>query len=777
MKHFLWLVFFIVLCGCSSEEYTIYVSPYGRDVNPGTYENPIATMDKAREIIRNMPDRNVNVRVIFRGGEYVMEDKVVFSCDDSAPDGYTYSYEAYPGETPVFTPAVRLKGWKKTKQYPVSVDEDILDKIWEVEIPGNYPEPYVLFYENGIIQRSRKGGFLIKPIKPLDLSKHKNNPSANEYNAARSMNVYFDKDRSLLKEFYFQDEKGILKDWTKDDNIEVAFAPVPWNLNILPLEKVDFKKGKVYTTIEANAPAGAKLSHTMPWVENTLEYITPGTFVYRDKKIYYCKKEDETLDLISAPLMTEMVLLSGDIDYYGEDVPVKNLSFKGLTFCNGNRHTWDANHKGWGIQHDWDKFDTPNAMFRMRGAENCMIESCRFTNSACSAIRLDLYCKHNVLKNNLIDYVGHMGILLCGYGPGIKDVNKCNVISNNIIHHVGQVITHGAAIFMWQSGENIVSNNLIHHVPRKGIGVCGVRMPILIKDWCDFDEASKTIRWNEIDSINFNRYKNGKMTLGEYWKLCLPYLHARNNIIENNEIHHALERLADGAVVNVSGAGVGNIVRSNYIHHILSHASGAIRTDDWQCNTLFEKNIVYNSNIPGAVHKGFNDIVNNYFIDCSTKSYIRFASYPDEEPGYGSKVQKNIFYETAKKTKFYGKNYLASKGIAFPENCKTDYNLFYSEADSASAVKHMYYYRNLGIENHSIIANPAFLSTEDCNSFVMSENSPAFTLGIEPIDMGMIGLRTEIYPSNLFVLGEVNTDRGDSTDVRIGKVSDSYEFW
>ena len=43
------------------------------------------------------------------------------------------------------------------------------------------------------------------------------------------------------------------------------------------------------------------------------------------------------------------------------------------------------------------------------------------------------------INNNMIDFVGHMGILLCGYGPGTKDVNKNNKIINNVIHHVGRV--------------------------------------------------------------------------------------------------------------------------------------------------------------------------------------------------------------------------------------------------------------------------------------------------------------------------------------------------
>ena len=213
---------------------------------------------------------------------------------------------------------------------------------------------------------------------------------------------------------------------------------------------------------------------------------------------------------------------------------------------HGERDTWWKGHKGWGIQHDWDKFDR-NAMLRFRGAQNCEVTACRFTNSGGSAMRLDLHAQNININNNMIDFVGHMAIIMIGYGPGTKDVNKNNTVENNIIHHVGRMYKMGAGVFMWQSGSNRVANNLIHHVPRKAVGVCGIRVPILQKRDVDFDEASKTIRWNEIDAAIADK--------GTFWQKYTPFLHARNNVVEYNEVYRALEELADGSALNVSGAG------------------------------------------------------------------------------------------------------------------------------------------------------------------------------------------------------------------------------
>lgn len=756
----------MLLPSCAAEDQEFYISPQGSDTNIGSIDAPFATIERAQKAIRSLPEneRKSDITVYLRGGEYRLSSKIEFGVEDSAPDGYQYSYEAYEDETPRITSNHQLTEWSEEGD------------LYVTTFPAEYDKPYILFNGDEMIHRSKKEGFDVVSVEPLSLDKHTDTPKAGEYNASRSMNVYYDEDRYLLKQFDVTDPNKILHDWDKDDEIEVAFAPVPWALNILPVERVNLESGTIYTSIEANAPAGAKLSHTKPWVENALEYITPGTFVTRGNKIYYSKKGNEDLSKFTMPTMVEYLIVGGEINYDGEDIPVKNLQFKGLTFANANRYTWSSDHKGWGIQHDWDKFDAPNSMLRFRGAESCVVDECRFTASANSAIRLDLYCQDITIQNSLIDYVGHMGILLCGYGPGTKDVNKGNTITNNLIHHVGQVITHGAGIFMWQSGENLVSHNLIHHVPRKGIGVCGVRMPIIAKKWCDFDEASKTIRWSEFDMDNYNKYQSGELTLGEYWKTCLPYLHARNNKIEYNEVYRALEYLGDGSVINVSGAGEGNVVSNNYVHHIASHASGVLRTDDWQRGTMFEKNIIYHSNIAGAVHKGFNDIVGNMFIDCSCKESIRWASYPDEEADYGSRVEKNIFYESEDKINYYRESYRASEGITLPHNSQTDSNLFYVAKDNKDAKKHIEMWQAKGVEKSSIAVDPQFVGGA-VPPFKLADNSPAYNIGFEAIDFEKIGLK-ESYPAKYRELDVVDDGRQPNfhRQRKSGKET-LYDFW
>lgn len=782
MKTNFKLLLSLLLLGCiscSSHEVEIYISPTsGDDSNVGTIDAPLSSIEGARDLIRSMDksERERNITIYLRGGEYRLSHTLRFGVEDSAPDGYTYIYKAYADEIPVISSDIKVNNWRVADNLPPALEE-AEGKIYMTQIPEGLNGVYNLYNNGSRVDRSRREGFDIKPLNAIALEKHKTTKIDNitNYKAARSMNVYYDKDRYLLTQFAYDDPSGVLKNWVNLEEVEVGFAPVPWVMNLLPLKRIDTKRQIAYTTIEANAPAGSKLSHTKPWVENVLEYLTEGSFATFKGKIFYYPAKGETLENVVAPRLVEYLLVEGDINYDGaKDSPVKNLAFEGIKFTRAGRYTWNQDHKGWGIQHDWDKFDAPNAMVRFRGAEGCRISKCHFTESANSAIRLDLHAQRNTIDNNLINYVGHMGILLCGYGAGTKDVNRANIIHNNLIHHVGEVVTHGAGIFVWQSGENIISNNLIHHVTRKGVGICGIRTPIMVKDWCDFDEASKTIRRHEIDPQPLSDYKSGKITIGEYWRSTLPYLHARNNIVEGNEVYRALEALGDGSVLNVSGAGEGNIMRNNYVHHIASHASGVLRTDDWQRGTTFEGNIIYNTNVAAIVHKGYNHVLNNYIVDCSVAESIRWASYPDEEADYGSEVKRNIFYESGSRLNLYRESYRASEGISLPHNCQTDSNLIWVARNKEAAQKHITKNAQSNVDQQSRVADPRFEDVTKPN-FKLQSDSPAFELGIKAIEVEKIGLTAD-YPPRYRALDYPDDHSGINLH-RQRKKAEIYDFW
>jgi hypothetical protein len=758
MKKIVLLLIAIVVFSCGKQETaSFYVSPKGDDANIGSIDAPFASIAKAKEAVRALPTKEKanGVQVFLRGGTHKLTETIVFGLEDSGSEGSQISYEAYQDETPIISSGVAVTGWEKLSDYPETLPEVAKGNVYVTAIPEGLGRFYSMFDGDKRIPTTHKEGFTFKDIK---------------YVGSKSMNVMHDKDRYLLRKLEF--EGGVLKNWKNLEDIEVGFAPVPWTMNLMQLESVDEEAGIAWTVLEANAPPAAKKSHTKPWVENVIDHLdTPGHWVVntQEGKIYYWPTEGKPSENLVIPTLKEYFKVEGKVDYDGPvDIPTKNIAFKGLTFMHGERDTWWKGHKGWGIQHDWDKFDRANAMLRFRGAEDIEVTECRFTNSGGSAMRLDLHAQNIYIHDNMIDFVGHMGILLCGYGPGTKDVNKNNRIENNIIHHVGRVMKMGAGVFAWQSGSNHIANNLIHHVPRKAVGICGIRVPILQKRNIDFDEASKTIRWNEIDKAIAKE--------GTFWQKYTPFLHAKNNIVEFNEVYRALEELADGSSLNVSGAGEGNVMRNNFAHHITSHASGVMRTDDWQRGTTFENNIIYMANVAAIVHKGFNHINNNIIVDCSSRESIRFASYPDEEADYGSSIQNNIFYESQKAIKYYNISYRASEGISKPEDCAIDNNTFYCAKNVTKAEKYVAAKRETGIDKNSIIADPMFEDIANQN-FKLKADSPALKLGFKQIDMSEIGLIDATYPAKYLKYNVQDIDGRKPNFHRNRADQEIYDFW
>ncbi len=730
----------LLLTGCkqldvaTTAKLDLYISPQAVDAGDGTREAPFQTLEQARDAIRLLDEglRQQEINVWLSDGKHRLTKTLVLNRQDGGQGEYRVRYRARAGATPVLTSGKPVNQWRKLDMPIKGLPASAQNHVWVADITlEEYGRFTTLFMGDKRLPRAKSARF--QGEKPTG------------YEIADSRNVMHKKDRHLLRKIRYL-EGAPIRQWSNLDDIEVFFNPVPWALNFIPLESVDLENRMLTLQYEANAPAFSQ-NGPYAWIENAVDFIDePGEWAHNSQtgKLYYWPVDNKQPQNILVPQLHEFIRIEGDIDYDGPvDQPVRNISFEGLTFTHGKRSNWYKDRKGWGIQHDWDTFDYGNAMLRLRGAENIEIKGNHFTNSGGSAIRLDLYAQHNIIENNLIDYVGHMGILLAGYGPGTKDVNHHNTIHNNIIHHVGEIIWHGHAIFVWQSGSNTISHNWIHDVPRKAVGICGVRVQILMKYNEDFDEAAQTIRWDEIDQTATWTY--------DVQTHFMPYLHAKNNIIEHNKVTKTLLQLSDGSSINVSGAGEGNIVRHNYVYDV---DYIAVRTDDWQRGTTTTQNIIARAGT-GVVHKDYNHIINNIFIDLDGEA-IRMRAFPRQVFVPDSIMQRNIVYSSKKNpVPPYGERDLwnadefkvVKAGTKpLPYEYLLDHNLYWFSGAEEFLAK----FQSKGIEQHSIVADPMFAHVEKMD-LTLDAKSPALTeISFDPFDVNLnsFGI-TRDYPAHL----------------------------
>jgi hypothetical protein len=466
-----------------------------------------------------------------------------------------------------------------------------------------------------------------------------------------------------------------------------------------------------------NVPEG--LTKPGTWIVNTLE-----------RKIYlWPRNADQLKQRIVAPSLEEYIRIDGENDEWGDnDVPVRGVTIKGLTFKHGKRFVFKKDTRG--IQHDWELFDEGNAYIRLRGAENCEINGNRLLNGANSGIRLDLYCQNNRIEGNLISNLGYTGVLLCGYGPGTKDVNKNNLIANNEISRIGQLWFHALGVFVFQSGYNTISHNYIHDTLYDAIVVSGVRPRFFgyrFKDFPDFPTAYPNIR--EIMRIMRWKEIGGKPAT---FKGCLDYAHSRGNVIEYNEIGAAMVEGGDGNALYLSGT-YGNIFRYNMVYASPT-PPGMFRNDDEQYESEFYGNILIGLDQPrlsGANLKHENAFENNMILNWGQDAIGKVTSLDKEhEVGSpGTRVSRNIFWHPKDNTAFIGKI----------DVHYGDGNVFYAAGDPAGSEAWLAKRQTAGQDANSAATDPMFEDLDQFD-FTLKAGSPALERGFQQIPFESIGL-------------------------------------
>ena len=79
------------------------VAPDGHDSNPGTQQQPFATLGRAQQVVREKIAAGLHqdIFVLLRGGEYFLDKPLNFGIEDSGTEKYAVTYAAFPGERPI----------------------------------------------------------------------------------------------------------------------------------------------------------------------------------------------------------------------------------------------------------------------------------------------------------------------------------------------------------------------------------------------------------------------------------------------------------------------------------------------------------------------------------------------------------------------------------------------------------------------------------------------------------------------------------------------------
>lgn len=731
------VVLALAFCPPAFAEITLYISPTGDDRASGTEAAPLATV--AQGVVRAREQRVAtgDVRLVLRGGVHRFARTLSLGLADTLPAGRTMSFEAYPGEHPVLSSGVPVTGWRRLR--PDEADElpaAARDHVWVAELPAS-PAGFIEFRA---LYDGRKALPRARSV---------------EYRARGRTRGLADRleDRDILEY-----PAGSIRRWKNLADVEILSRPNHvWIVNYLAIAAIDEAAGTVRTTVPATYTPTGRF-----WVENVLEALDqPGEWVLnsRERRLYLWPRGAQPGEAITYPVLRTLVRVEGREDYWGnDDEPARGFRFKGLTFAHTDRDVWTTTDAG--LQHDWAMWDKDDASLRFRVARDCEVSDCTFEAGAGHGIRADLFAQNIKVRGSTFRHLGATGVLFSGYGPGTKDVNRGNEISDSEFHDLGTVWWHSPAIFLWQSGDNRVTNNYLHGLPYNAIVLSGVRprhfavaTPKVPRPMFPpgMREDLRLMRWREIGHPR---------TVEE----ILPFAHTRGNLIADNELHDAMRVLGDGNAIYLSSAGKDNVIRRNVIYNM--GKSAAIRTDDDQSYCTITENVTFGV---GIVIKDFNSTWNNIMINGGLRIVSDRPDSRVERNVYHSYVNSAHFIEYDVENSYFANakndtilnNYNPNHKPVIPP--KTDHNLFFC-ADRTAAEKFIAGMRaTWGSDLSSAYGDAGFRDAAH-GDFRFKPDSPAAALGIQSVDTTQVGLRREPMVQRLKREGGIDLRQGQQSE-------------
>ena len=653
-----------------SKHIKFYVATNGNDYWSGTLaepnntntDGPFFTIKRAQAEVRDLKTKNAlarSVMVLIRDGIHFLDETLIFKPEDSGTNENPITYKAFPGENPIISGGKLVSGWQKKGT-----------NLWVSQVK-NYRNFRQLFINGQRRFRARTpdNGFFRIEENPGLAPDAKYNTPADKFKFAKG---------------------DIDHNWTNPRDIEIVVLHF-WVDTHLPIQSIDeasqivtFKHSSRRKLTDDFAGQGARY-----YVNNVLEGMDqPGEWYLNSStgNLYYLSHPDEDLTTarVFAPHLEQLVRIEGDPK---NQKWVEHIRFSGLSFQH-TRYELAPGDAG-----DLQAASTvPGGIF-LTGAKNINIKNCIIKNMGTYGIEFSNGCQKNqVVFCELLD-LGAGGIRLNG-GDAKSDptLRTGNItITDNHLHHLGQIWHSGDGILSQHSGNNVFSHNHIHHLYYTGISVGWV--------------------WGYRPSVSVN------------------------NRIENNHIHHVGQKLlSDMGGVYLLGPSPGTVVSNNLIHDVQSWGYGGwgLYTDEGSSDILLENNIVYRTKSAGFhQHYGKENIIRNNTFAYGQEAQIQRSRNEDH---LSFTFENNIVYYSI--DKLIDKNWEGN-------NYRFDKNLYYRINDKPVKFQDWTFqeWKDRGQDIHSIISDPLFVDPEHDN-FSLRKESPAFKLGFKPIDMTKVGPRS-----------------------------------
>lgn len=441
------------------------------------------------------------------------------------------------------------------------------------------------------------------------------------------------------------------------------------------------------------------------FVENNLEELDVAGEWFLDnstRQLYYYPSGDIQLQQarIEVAHLKNSIVLRGSAA-----APVKNVTLRGLHFIHNERTFMETREPL--LRSDWTIYRGGAVL--LDGTENCRITDCSFSNLGGNAIMLSNYNLHDTISGCYLHHLGASAVCFVGDvkavrspnfkyedftpynqldktpGPASNNYPQECVVTNSLIHHVGEIEKQATGVEITISSGITVSHNSIYNTPRAGIN---------IGDGCF---GGHQLAYNDVFNTVMETGDHGAFNSwgrDRYWAPDRAYMDSLA------AVHPELIMLDARQTTTIRN----NRFRCDH--------GWDIDLDDGSTNYHIYNNVCLNGGL--KLREGFQRIVeNNIMINNSFHPHVWFKNS-------GDVFAHNIV------TRKYAPIEINDWGK------EVDYNLFPDTASLQEA-------RAQHTDAHSMAGDPQFIDATTGN-YRVANTSPAFKIGFQNIPMDSFGV-------------------------------------
>ncbi len=654
------LFYFFTILVSNTYAIDLFVATNGNDINPGTMRKPLATIAAAKNKVRDIHEPVV---IHVRGGTYYLEEPIVFSQEDSRKDNEQVVYKAYSKEKVIISGARPIKlNWSyyKNNISIATVPEGIIfDQLFL-----NGEKQRMARYPNFDPTSSHFGGYSEDVLSPEKIATWKNPEGA------------------FIHALHTHEWGGYHYLVTgKNANGELQMEGGYQNNRQMGMHK------------------------KYRFIENVFEELDTTNEWYFDKKsraLYIYADSEKSLNKmqIESPQIKSLFEFRGSATS-----PVRNISIEGFEFAHVLRTFMETKEPL--LRSDWAIYRGGTVV--LDGTENCAVRNCHFKEVGGNAVFFNKYNRHSEVSGCNIENIGASGVSFVGDpdavrspsfeynsfvpydemdktpGPKSKNYPSECLVSNNLMHGLGQTEKQIAGVQISMSMNITVSHNTIYNVPRSGINVSeGTWGGHII----EFNDVFNTVEETG-DHGSFNSWGRDR-----FW-------HPQREIMDQLAATHPEMILIDAQKTT--------IIRNNRFR--CDHGWD-IDLDDGSSNYHIYNNLCLNGGI--KLREGFYRLVeNNIIVNNSFHPHVWFANS-------GDVFKKNIVLKPYYPIRVndWGK--------------EIDFNLF-PDKKALDAAK------SNGTDSHSMSGDALFVNP-NLGDYTVKAGSPALLLGFVNFPMDEFGV-------------------------------------